>query len=559
MLAGFLLYSAAWVSAAPPQTPLPLPPISLPENQLSAMAEIYVKHFELSGNKTVKTETLLDLIKTFSNRKISAEELQEVRNILTHYYVDNGYINSGVVIPDQEINETEKIIRLNIIEGRLVKINLQKAEAAKLQPDYIKQRLSYGENEILNVNTLQERLQILQQNPLISRFNAELGPGIYPGEAILNLEIKEARAWNLGFSANNHRSPSIGGFRGELFGHHRNLLGFGDHLSGRVGLTKGLNDYAIDYNIPLNRYDTQLELHAERSDSKIVSEPFSQLDITSDAEVYKVGLRHPFYRTYSKDFHYRVFDMGLALNVSRSETRLLDELFGFPPVIDGINKITALHFSQNWLDRSRNRVIAFSSNFRFGLSALNSTVHEGIDPGTGQEFNAPDSKFALWLGQFRWIERLPLPWDKKRNSQLLLRADLQYSDDDLLPLEKFAMGGANTVRGYRENLLTRDKGIVLSLEWQIPVYTWTVPMLGAKANEGDIFITPFIDYGWVKNNFFEIPGKNSLSSIGLGVLWKTSAYMDAAVYWGHALQDMPAPEDKDIQDDGIHFALNLYY
>jgi len=95
--------------------------------------------------------------------------------------------------------------------------------------------LQLKEQEVLNINELQERLQLLHQNPLFKRINAELGPGVKLGEAMLKVEVTEERPYEFGFRINNHRSPSVGAYRGELEAQHRNLLGFTDRIYLRYG------------------------------------------------------------------------------------------------------------------------------------------------------------------------------------------------------------------------------------------------------------------------------------------------------------------------------------
>ncbi len=561
-----LLFNVSSFSAAAAETQgsshlPPLPAIHLPQDRISAMSEIQVNSFAFNGNQVFSNEELLAALnkeKMYTGRKISAEELQEVRNILSQFYIDKGFINSGAIIPDQKPS-ADNIIQVEIIEGHLKQINLLNKNEMRLKEHYIKSRLEFSEGEALNTNDLQERLQILQQNPLVKRFNAELGPGIRAGEAILNLKIVEDDPpYEVHLGVNNHRSPSVGSIRAELSARHRNLTGWGDSLYARMGLTKGLTDYSLSYTVPITRKDTTIEFKADQSDSEVIAEPFNQLDITSSAETYGVTLRHPFYTAYTEDFHYRQFDMGLGLEKRRSETKLLGELFPFPPVVDGINKITALRFSQNWLDRSSNRVIAFASTFGIGIDGLNSTIHDGINNELpSQSAIEPDSEFVTWLGQFRWIQRLPLTWgDTKKDTQLWLRADMQFTNDALLPLEKFAIGGVSTVRGYRENQLTRDKGGVISLEWQIPVAQWRIPKL-SKENEGEVLMAPFIDYGWGDNNDIETSGTNELASIGLGIIWNASQHLSTRLFWGYRLKDVNKPEDSDLQDDGIHFSLEF--
>lgn len=527
-----------------------LPPLSPNSQQLSTLPEVLVTRFEFNGNRQFSDAVLRALLTDYEGRKISAEELQDIRNLLTQHYINNGFINSGAIIPDQEV--VDGIIQLKIIEGKLSEIQVKGNN--KLRTPYIDGRLSGKKEEILNTDKLQERLQILQQNPLIKRFNAELGPGLKPGEAILNIEITEQRPWQLELGINNHRAPSIGSNRAELRLRHRNLTGWGDTLYARLGLTEGLRDYTLNYSIPINRYDTTLTVHAEQSNSDVITESFEQLRINSEAETYYISLRHPFYKAYSKDFNYCVFDMGLSLDLRRSQTYLLDQPYSFSPgVQDGESKLSMLRFSQNWLDRSRDRVIALSSVFTFGLNAFDATINDGLNDQQESTIE-PDSRFITWLGQFRWIERLPKLW----NSQLWLRADAQYSNDDLLPLEKFALGGHATVRGYRENYMTRDRGFIASVEWQVPLMQLPIPKL-SKEGEGALLLAAFFDFGSGNNTNLSTPDPRHIYSAGLGLLWSPSQHVQAELYWGHALQDIPAQEDHDLQDDGIHFALTFQY
>jgi hemolysin activation/secretion protein len=528
-----------------------LPPLDLPKERISALPSLFLKEVRLEGNQVIASELLQARIAGYQGRVISAEELQEIRHILSEYYREQGYINSGALIPDQEVKDG--VVLIKIIEGRLTDIEVSGNEY--LRTPYIERRVRSAEETVLNTKDLQERLQILQQNPLIKRFNAQLGPGLRLGEARLDLEIIEERPYQFGLNFNNHRSPSVGAYRAELWGRHRNLSGWGDTLSARYGLTEGLKDYTLDYSIPLNARDTVLALHAERSDSEVVAEPFNQIDIESQSDTYSIALRHPFYQVYTEDFHYKLLEAGISLEKRASETWLLGRPFSFSPgVQDGKSKLTVARLTQNWLDRSRTRVIAAYSSFNIGLDALDATLNDGLDE-QGNPAIEPDGEFFSWIGQFRWIERLPDAWD----SQLWFRADLQWANDDLLPLEKFAIGGAATVRGYRENQLTRDSGLVLSLEWRVPIATLKIPKLSTREGDGTLFLAPFMDYGRGWNHGLETPTPKYLLSAGLGLLWTPSEHLRAELYWGHALKDAPAQQDRDLQDDGIHFAVEMSF
>ncbi|EIJ43215.1 hemolysin activation/secretion protein [Beggiatoa alba B18LD] len=540
-------FSAPEISNEPIKPVLPplpaLPPIT-DDAPLSAVPQVFVKKFVFVGNTVFSEETLSKVVEAYQNRKISAEELQEAKNEVTRYYIEKGYINSGAIIPDQPVKEG--IITLQVIEGQLSQVVINGNDYTN--ENYLRQRLENQVGDVLNINELQKKLQLLQQNPLIKRVNAELGPGVRLGEGVLTVNVEENRPYTFGLIFNNHRSPSIGSYRGELEAQHINLTGRGDQFYARYGLTEGLDDWAMSYKIPLNRYDTSLSVNIERSDSQVIEEPFSQLNVKSEADTYSLTLSHPFYRVANQEF-----TLGLRLEKRSSQTYLLDQRFSFSPgVHDGESKITVVRFSQDWLDRSRVHVIAARSSFNVGIDALDATINED---------GSPDGKFFTWLGQFQYVRRLDFfDTTMLKDSQILFRSDLQYAHQELLPLEKFSIGGASTVRGYRENQLTRDNGFIASIEWRLPLTSLRIPKISREPDDGLIQLAPFFDYGRSWNSgSTATPEPKDISSIGLGLRWAPSQKVRAEVYWGHALRNIDGGDEYDLQDDGVHFELSMHY
>lgn len=93
---------------------------------------------------------------------------------------------------------------------------------------------------------------------------------------------------------------------------------------------------------------------------------------------------------------------------------------------------------------------------------------------------------------------------------MTLRADTQIAAHSLLSLEKFIVGGEQTVRGYRENLLVRDSGFIASLEFRIPIFP-------EKTGASRLWLAAFSDYGRSWNKVTETPNPDSISSAGLGL------------------------------------------
>src|SRR5690606_6068340 len=92
----------------------------------------------------------------------------------------------------------------------------------------------------LDIGDLQTGLRILREEPQVERVNAQLLPGERVGESRLRLAITERPPFELEVSAGNDRSPSVGEDRGTVAVTYRGLLGNGDALSGRFGITQGV-------------------------------------------------------------------------------------------------------------------------------------------------------------------------------------------------------------------------------------------------------------------------------------------------------------------------------
>lgn len=509
---------------ATPQFVLPpLAPVTDPD-RLSAGARVMVRKITLEGHSAAFDGDLRRIASGFENRVLSSEDLQQLRHQLTLYYVNQGYINSGAVLPDQEVKDGT--VTLQIVEGRLNQIEISGNE--RLDSDYIANRLRLGGPPPLNVNDLQQRLQLLQQGGLVERVNAELQPGLQPGESALKVAVQEAQPYQLIASFSNHRSPSVGAFRPELYGVHRNLSGRGDTLEARYGVTKGLDDYMLGYALPLTARDTTLSLRYSRSDSQVVEAPFTDLDIESKTVTASAGISHPLWQTLSG-----ALTLGLTYEHRTSDTYLLGEPFSFSAGIpDGRSAEHVWRFSQDWLTRGPDQVVALRSTFSSGsTNAL---------PKAGE--NGPEQNFLAWLGQFQWARRLA------NQSQLLFRLDAQFTRDALLPIDKFGLGGASSVRGYRENQLLRDKGYVASLEYRIPVFA-------GEDGAAQWQIAPFVDYGrgWNADSSAAVP--DSISSAGVGLLWNPDRRTQAQVYAAKAFRKIDNP-GHDLQDSGIHFHLS---
>jgi hemolysin activation/secretion protein len=518
----------------PPKLRLPPPALPPGEGQDEIPGKVFVRKILVTGSSVFTHEELSEITVPYENRSLTSEDLESLRRALTLRYIDAGYINSGAILPDQAVREG--VITFHIVEGVLGEISVEGNEW--FRDSYIRDRIELGAGPPVNVNPLQERLQLLQQDNRLRAIHAELRPGAKPGEAAMNVKVHEKTPFHAWLAFNNYQSPSVGAERGLLTLAHQNLTGHGDILSLTVGRSEGLNPQIdVWYLLPVTVHDTTVLVRYRKNHYAVIDEIFEPLDTRSESDIYEITLRHPLVRTLHHEFA-----LALTGESLQDKTFLLGEPFSFyPGVENGESKVTALRFSQEWTYRTKREVVAARSRFSFGIDALDATIHSS--------HSIPDGKFLAWLGQFQWARAFKT-WDM----QLLFRTDAQISNQPLLPLEQIAVGGRYTVRGYRENLLVRDQALIASVEMRIPMVqnaTWAEYLQ----------LVPFSDYGYAKNRDLPSLDPRSIYSVGLGLRWgiplmesPAELKLDVEFYWGVALKDVSTP-DHNIQDDGIHFQI----
>ncbi|HEX5767117.1 MAG TPA: ShlB/FhaC/HecB family hemolysin secretion/activation protein, partial [Burkholderiales bacterium] len=514
----------------PPPELLQLPPVKPPEADRAPTAlRVMVKKINITGNTVFKAGELESIAAPFENREVTSTDLEELRQRLTQHYINAGYINSGAVIPDQKVEDG--VIEIRIVEGRLTRTEIE--GTVHFSKDYFSDRIALSSGPPLNLRELEQRLQVLLTNPMVASINAQVVPGERPGEAVLRAQVQEAPRYELSAVLDNKLAPSLGEAKLTLLGAVNNLTGRGDQLGAEFGYAgEGIpHDARLRYRTPISARDTALGVHYENTKAVVQEEPFDVLDITSKLETVGVELSHPVYRTQN-----RQLVLSGLVERRETETTLLGVPFSFSPgVQDGKATVSVLRLIADYLDRGRTQVIAARSTLNIGLDAFDSTINTD---------GSPDSRFVSWLGQLQYVRRL----SERRGDQLRLRADLQLTDDALLPVEQYAVGGLDSVRGYRSFQLLRDYGYTASIEYRIPVFSNPV---GAR----NLLFAAYVDTGGAKFKERDNPSPDNLTGVGIGFIWNPVREFFAELYYAEGLDDVPAPASSHLQDESLYFRL----
>jgi len=513
----------------PGETPTlpPLPELQTPPTQESpevtppSSNSIFIKKIEVLGN-TVLQDKIAKLTQVYENREVTFEELLDLRSAIIQLYIQNGYITSGAFLPNNQ-DLSSGIVQIQVVEGEVEQIEI--GGLRRLREGYVRSRIELATSTPLNQQRLEEALQLLQLDPLIERVNAELVAGSTPGSNILRVSLKEAPAFHAAFGVDNNQSPSIGSVQGSVEVSHDNVLGFGDRLSAQYGRTEGLDLYNLNYTIPVNARNGTFSLRYNNGDSRIIEEDFRDVGIRSETQTYSLNFRQPITRTPTREFA-----LSLGLDLRRSQTYILDDRpFSFTEGPEnGESKVTVIRFSQDWVNRGTRQVLAARSQFSLGIDAFDATIN---NTGT-------DGRFFSWLGQFQWVQQL-----SPRNL-LVARIDAQLTPDSLLSLERFSIGGFDTVRGYRQNQLVSDNGILGSVEVRVPL----------TSNPRVLQLAPFFEIGTAWNNRDVDPNPATIAGLGLGLRWLITPDLSLRLDYGISLI-LVSERGNSLQENGLYFSV----
>ncbi|OYE05620.1 ShlB/FhaC/HecB family hemolysin secretion/activation protein [Nostoc sp. 'Peltigera membranacea cyanobiont' 232] len=501
---------------------LPSPqPENLPDTTFPSGESFHVKEIQVTGYSVLKDE-IIKLKQPLENKDITFEQLLQLRSQITKLYVDNGYISSGAFIPNNQ-DIASGVVQIQVVEGELEGISILGLK--RLQTAYVRSRIARLAGKPLNQKRLEEALQLLQLDPAIKRVNAELTAGSTPGNNILQVTITESPAFHAGVIFANDQSPSVGSEQGTVFIAHDNLLGFGDKFNAEYAASEGLDIYNINYSIPFNALDGTIGVRYSNSGSRIIESKFSDLDIRSEAETLSFNVRQPLTHTPNNEFA-----LGLAFDLRRSQTFILNDIpFSFTEGPEnGKSKATVIRFSQDWLQRNANSVLAARSQFSFGIGGFDATVN---DSGT-------DGRFFSWVGQFQWVQRL------SPRILMLAKVNTQLTPDSLLSLEKISIGGVDTVRGYRQNQIVADNGVVGGVEVRIPL----------TSNVQTLQLIPFVDIGTAWNNRGINADSQTIASLGLGLNWQPLNGLVLRADYGIPFMGT-SDRGTSLQDNGFSFSV----
>ncbi len=471
-------------------------------------------------------------------------------------YVRNGYVNSGVLLDSMTDPGGTSPLVLRLVAGRLsggaATVEWQDGHRRGLSEAYVLRRMPSAREIPLSGLAIERDFRALAADDAIATVKADLQPGTSPGEARLNLLVDPAPRFAVSASVANSRSPAVGGWR---FGSGlavRNALFAGDRIALDAGLTAGRPDAQVDYAAPFLHPALRIEARGGYNRAAVVDAPLRNLSIRARDWFVEGGFALTLWQRplspAALDGTPEISAQSVVLSsgVIHRETRtfLLGQPFSFSPgSVRGLAEYSALRLGAEWTRRSSGTVWIAQARFTQGIEGSRSDII-GIA--------APSPRFRSLSGQISHARRLG-----GKGWELRARLAGQYGAGILYAGERFVAGGSATVRGYRESLVLADRGVIGSVELARPVTIGSGAVGALGLRWGNFTPSVFADGAVMRNatRAFQ-PQPGELASIGASLAWTPSPSLSARLTYGAALIDAPITGSRDVQDDGLSFALS---
>lgn len=479
---------------SPPKAPESNPPTSSPAQTPQNEVLIPIKRINVVGSTILTTSEVKLLIAPLENKSVTFNQLQEVADKITQIYQDRNYITSRAVLAPQDIKDG--VVTIQVREGALESVEVKRAGdvSGRLSDNYIRDRVLQAAATPLNFTSLEDTLQLLRSDPLISDIRANLTTGSQENQSVLQITFTEAQSLSIRPFVDSYGNVSTGIYRAGVNLQELNATGVGDSVFAGYTRSGSADVYQFNYLYPINPQGGTLGFNFSAGQNPVTESPFDTLNILTDSQTYELAYRQPLVRSPREEFA-----IGVSTAFENSSSFFGGRSFNFQnfKFDDGRSQARVLRLSQDYLNRDPNGAWALRSTFNLGLNVLGATIRDD---------GSPDGRFFYWLGQVLRVQRL----GTDRDTLAFFRLNMQFAANPLLSLNRFSIGGPQSVRGYRQNQLTGDSGIQASVELQFPV---------VRDSEGAsiIKLLPFIEGGTVWSSSGTNSSPQSLIGLGLGL------------------------------------------
>lgn len=466
-----------------------------------------VKEIHVSKSELLTDEEIREAVRFKTKGPMTVSELTEIVDDLNALYEKKGIRTAQAVLPPQTIKDGVVFIRL--IEGRYGEVSVEGNH--RVFSESILSRVKISKGELVDIDGLQSALRLYNSTNTY-RLSAELVPGKEEGTSDVRLMLHEPEnPWTSFIFTDNAGQKESGRYRIGAYSEYRGIGGHDAALAVAPVWSEGVWGGSVMYDTPLGHRGTRATVSYSRNLVDIIDGAFKDFDMKANSNDIALGITHPLNVTELSKVDFFVEGHRKWSDTEYSGMELADTHTS--TVKTGIS---ARSFDENGMWFAMGSVTGYRTDRRMNAG-------EGAKEG-GSYYNA-------YL-----LRRQNLPDDR----YLLYRVYGQYTAFGQLPAtEQMSLGGMATVRGYRESLLSGDKGWYASMEYSVPISADHKTWRGFA----------FLDHGVAYNNYGTRTEKDFLTGTGIGLEYAKGGW------YGKAVLGIPLNDSGNLGDNDprLHF------
>jgi len=420
----------------------------------TVMENPVVQDIVIKGNSKVTVDKLKSMLTVKKGSILNSKALNNNVRAMEQYYHDQGYILTK--ISDVSMSPGG-VLTLSINEGMVEGIEIKGNEKTK---DYVITReMKLKSNQPFNVKDAKRSMQKVQNLGYFEDVNMKLNPGKDPNAVIVETTVVEQKTGRFSIGGGYSQSD---GMVGIIEVGDDNFRGTGDKVKfhWEFGGNASDRNYEVSYNRPW-------------LDAKQTSLGFSFYDMTNEYTDYKDN--GDTRATYDK--RRKGFDVTLGrpqgeyvqnyISLKQRDDNYVDWVSGIDYQAADTDTNYDVNYNKEYL----------TDNFGLTRSVSLMRVYDSRDnvfsptEGTRLALTAEFAGKSLG-GDFSYNKYTAETrnYFKVGHAQVVaLRGTVGYADGKMPDNGRFAVGGADTLRGYRDDQFKGNKMLATSAEYRFPV------------------------------------------------------------------------------------------
>ena len=450
-----------------------------------------IKSISVSGNKKISQKAIDRVVAENQSKCMGPKEIGALLQLLSKLYIDNGYITSRALTPEQDISSG--ILKIVIVEGfvegieHIVKSDNKSAPGPERK---IAGAFPGMQGRILQLRDLEQGLDQINRLPS-NTAKVDIKPGNKIGGSILQINNKvedeirgTVRTYYSDYGDGQHEA------RADLILEADDLLDFNDTWFFAYSGGNLSNSFSLSSSVPYGYWLF--------SASGSYSETLSQLTETSD-----------------------LFDQAASITVSADRVIFRNSDSKLRGSGSYTYRWSTRHINSIQLSPQTISVVGGQLTYERFLPGAYLSLGAGLDVGIPL-FGVPQSVNIKGVPQTEFLKpKITASYYTGWRNGITLYSRIlgQYSNDVLLNTEQLFIGGPETIRGYELTSISGEQGIYAQNTLTAPFNLLFGGQSKLQKMAGDIakYIDrlsgyTFIDAGTVRN----IARDEHLSMIGIG-------------------------------------------